>query len=249
MPLTQLRLMPAPQPLVERLGVEWFRRVPEEPGVYRFFDESGTLLYIGKARSLRQRLSSYRRTHGQNQRINRLIHATHRIEWQAMADEASALVLEAESILREQPRFNRAGRWHPPSLWARCTNHIDHLQVQWNSEPMEGTSGPFPPARRSDVQRVGAMLWLVAHPDASVPELPHSLSNPRSSESILPLPIGHIWPDMFHEWLNFGQPGLLWEIAASLEPRMLGFNAAFIRDTWERVAFGSSRRLGSVTTG
>ncbi len=249
MPPTQLRLLPAPQPLVERLGVDWFRSVPEQPGVYRFFDENGTLLYVGKARSLRQRLSSYRRTHGQNQRITRLIHATQRIEWQAMADEASALALEAESILRDQPRFNRAGRWRPPPLWARCTNHMDHIQVQWISEPFEGASGPFPSARRGDVHRVGALLWLVAHPDATVAELPLSLSHPRSSESVLPLPIGHSWQQMFHEWLSHQRPALLWEIAVSLEPRMVGFNATFIRDSWERVASGTLRGFESISTG
>ncbi len=249
MPPTQLRLLPAPQPLVERLGVEWFRSVPDQPGVYRFFDENGTLLYVGKARSLRQRLSSYRRTQGQNHRITRLIHATQRIEWQAMADESSALLFEAESILRDQPRFNRAGRWRPPPLWARCSSHTDHIQIQWISESAEGSSGPFPSARRGDVHRVGALLWLIAHPEATVSELPHSLSNPRSNESIVPLPFGPGWPEMFEDWLVCQKPALLWEIAFSLDPRMLGFNAAFIRDAWERVAFRTLKGFESLATG
>jgi GIY-YIG catalytic domain len=246
---TQLRLLPAPQPLVERLGVEWFRSIPGQPGIYRFFDGNGTLLYVGKARSLRQRLSSYRRTHGQNDRITRLIHATQRIEWLVMADESSALLAEAESILRDQPRFNRAGRWRPPPLWARSTNHADRIQIQWINAPTEGASGPYSSARRGDVHRVGALLWLVAHPDAAISELPHSLSTPRSSESILLLPFGPRWSGMFEEWLVCQKPALLWEIAASLEPRMLGFNAAFIRDAWERVAFSTLKGFESLATG
>lgn len=249
MPPTQLRLLPAPQPLVERLGAEWFRNAPDQPGVYRFLDQNGTLLYVGKARSLRKRLSAYRRTHGHNDRITRLIHATQRIEWQVMADEASALVFEAESILRDQPRFNRAGRWRPPPLWALCRIHTDLIEVRWNSEPVEGASGPLPSARRRDVDRLGSLLWLVAHPDAAVPDLPHSLSHPNSSESFLPLPCGPGWPVMFQEWLVCQKPALLWEIAVSLEPRMLGFNATFIRDSWERVAFGTLRGFASMATG
>jgi hypothetical protein len=54
---------------------------------------------------------------------------------------------------------------------------------------------------------------------------------------------------MFQEWLVCQKPALLWEIAVSLEPRMLGFNATFIRDSWERVAFGTLRGFASMATG
>jgi len=103
--------------------------------------------------------------------------------------------------------------------------------------------------RRRDVERLGALLWLVAHPEAAVPDLPHSLSHPNSSECFLSLPYGPGWPEMFRDWLVFQRPALLWEIAVSLEPRMLGFNATFIRETWERVTFGTLRGLESTATG
>lgn len=60
----QLRLFPAPKPLVERLGVEFFQRVPDAPGVYLMADEFEHLLYVGKAKSLRARLNSYSRSAG-----------------------------------------------------------------------------------------------------------------------------------------------------------------------------------------
>ena len=53
-----MRLFPAPKPLVERLGVEFFRRVPTAPGVYLMAGERERLLYVGKAQNLRQRLNS-----------------------------------------------------------------------------------------------------------------------------------------------------------------------------------------------
>lgn len=59
----QLRLFPAPKPLVERLGVDFLRRVPDAPGVYLMADEFERLLYVGKAKSLRARLNSYRHVH------------------------------------------------------------------------------------------------------------------------------------------------------------------------------------------
>ena len=48
------------QPLVERLGKEFFRKVPAEPGVYSMRDATGNVVYVGKAKNLRQRLGSYR---------------------------------------------------------------------------------------------------------------------------------------------------------------------------------------------
>ena len=46
----QLRLLPAPKPLTERLGAAFFRSIPRLPGVYRMFDEAGVLLYVGQCK-------------------------------------------------------------------------------------------------------------------------------------------------------------------------------------------------------
>ncbi len=48
------------KPLVERLGRKFFRKVPARPGVYLMRDASGDVVYVGKAKNLRQRLRSYR---------------------------------------------------------------------------------------------------------------------------------------------------------------------------------------------
>src|SRR5690625_5688010 len=54
-------LFPAGRILEERLGREPFEALPREPGIYRFYDERGALLYVGKAINLRRRLFTYRR--------------------------------------------------------------------------------------------------------------------------------------------------------------------------------------------
>ena len=56
----QQRSFAPPQPLVERLGKEFFREDPPVPGVYLMRDATGHVLYVGKAKNLRQRLRSYR---------------------------------------------------------------------------------------------------------------------------------------------------------------------------------------------
>lgn len=107
----QLRLLPAPQPLVERLGADFFRSIPESPGVYRMYDAADRLVYVGKAGNLRDRLGSYRRTHGQSRKTVRLIHEVRRIEWELCPSEAAARLRENELIRTLRPRFNRAGTW------------------------------------------------------------------------------------------------------------------------------------------
>jgi excinuclease ABC subunit C len=71
----QLRLLPASQPLVARFGAGFFRRLPRQPGVYLMRDESDRLIYVGKAKSLRQRLNSYRHPALTSRKIVRLVHA------------------------------------------------------------------------------------------------------------------------------------------------------------------------------
>ena len=55
----QKLLFPDPKPLVERLGREFFWGLPESPGVYLMRDATDSVLYIGKAKSLRKRVNSY----------------------------------------------------------------------------------------------------------------------------------------------------------------------------------------------
>jgi hypothetical protein len=58
--MPQLLLFPDPRPLVERLGREFFQNLPVSPGVYLMRDATDTVLYVGKAKNLKRRLSSYR---------------------------------------------------------------------------------------------------------------------------------------------------------------------------------------------
>ena len=82
------------------------RRLPGKPGVYRMFGESGELLYVGKARNLKARVSNYAKIGGQTQRIARMISLTRSMEFVVTASETEALLLEANLIKRLKPRFN-----------------------------------------------------------------------------------------------------------------------------------------------
>jgi len=106
----QQLLFPDPQPLVERLGCEFFRQLPECPGVYLMRDACGTILYVGKAKNLRKRLTSYRVANPDRmpRRHLRLLRTVARIELEECPDESTALARESELLRAVRPRFNRA---------------------------------------------------------------------------------------------------------------------------------------------
>ena len=111
----QLWLFPPAQPLVERLGKEFFRQLPERPGVYLFCGKMEGVLYVGKARNLRKRISSYRVANPErvSRRILRLMQKVERIEFDECPDEAAAIYREEMLICVLAPPFNRSGKVWP----------------------------------------------------------------------------------------------------------------------------------------
>ncbi|MFC4624171.1 excinuclease ABC subunit UvrC [Daeguia caeni] len=82
------------------------KRLPNNPGVYRMFNKDGDVLYVGKARNLKKRVSNYARGIGHSNRITRMIRETATMEFVVTRTETEALLLEANLIKRLRPRFN-----------------------------------------------------------------------------------------------------------------------------------------------
>jgi excinuclease ABC subunit C len=82
------------------------KTLPTSPGVYRMFDAAGEVVYVGKARNLKARVTNYTRPEGLDIRIRRMIEATRDMEFVRTETEAEALLLEANLIKRLKPRFN-----------------------------------------------------------------------------------------------------------------------------------------------
>ena len=93
-----------------RTGLEviagYLKTLPGSPGVYRMIDRAGDVIYVGKARSLKARVSNYARMGGHTNRIARMISATAAMEFVSTRTESEALLLEANLIKRFRPRFN-----------------------------------------------------------------------------------------------------------------------------------------------
>ncbi|MFZ1703345.1 MAG: GIY-YIG nuclease family protein, partial [Saprospiraceae bacterium] len=81
--------------------------IPKEPGVYRFLDGENTILYVGKAKNLKNRLSSYfGDKSNQAFKTVTLVRHAKRIEFTVVASENDALLLENNLIKENQPRYN-----------------------------------------------------------------------------------------------------------------------------------------------
>lgn len=79
--------------------------VPEEPGVYRFFNSEDRVIYVGKARNLKNRLNSYFQKN-LPEKTNRMVHSAARVDWTVVDSEVEALQLEFTWIKEENPEFN-----------------------------------------------------------------------------------------------------------------------------------------------
>lgn len=85
---------------------ELVKRLPNGPGVYRMMNAAGDVLYVGKARSLKKRVSNYAQGRGHSNRIHRMVAETASMEFVTTRTEAEALLLEANLVKRLRPRYN-----------------------------------------------------------------------------------------------------------------------------------------------
>jgi excinuclease ABC subunit C len=80
--------------------------IPGDAGIYKYYDESGTLLYVGKAKSLRKRISSYFVKNHDNYKTRKLVEHIHHIEFTIVDSEQDAFLLENSLIKQFRPKYN-----------------------------------------------------------------------------------------------------------------------------------------------
>lgn len=101
-------LLPYENPLKRRFDAAFMKSIPQTPGVYFFRGEIGEVLYVGKAKSLRARLRSYRqaRPHSVSRKVIRMLNLARTISWEECASEKDALLLENKLLRDLKPPFN-----------------------------------------------------------------------------------------------------------------------------------------------
>ena len=82
------------------------KSIPVSPGIYKMIDDNGEVLYVGKAKNLKKRVSSYSKLNNQSQRILNMISLVRKVELSITSTEAEALLLESNVIKANKPKFN-----------------------------------------------------------------------------------------------------------------------------------------------
>lgn len=95
-----------PGPTGHALIADYLKRLDHSPGVYRMLNAQNEVLYVGKARNLKARVSNYARPSGHSARIARMIHETASMMFLTTRTEVEALLLEQNLIKQLKPRYN-----------------------------------------------------------------------------------------------------------------------------------------------
>ena len=118
--------MPDPSTYRPRTG-----EIPDQPGVYQFSDAHGRVIYVGKAKSLRQRLNSYfADPAGLHPRTQQMVFTATRVQWTVVGTEVEALQLEYTWIKEFDPRFNVKYRDDKSYPWLAVTVGEEYPRVQ-----------------------------------------------------------------------------------------------------------------------
>ncbi len=130
--------------------VEALARLPEAPGCYRYYDAGGTLLYVGKARSLRPRVRSYFQPSAQHApKTLALVAETATLDFIVVSSEVEALILESNLIKQHHPRYNILLRDDKSFPYLKLTSQDPFPRVNLVRRPKpDGNQfyGPFLPS-------------------------------------------------------------------------------------------------------
>ena len=87
-------------------GKIMYKTIPEEPGVYQFFNKENIIIYVGKAKNLKKRVASYFQKNIKSRKTMNLVKNIYKIEHAVVYSESDALLLENSLIKKNQPKYN-----------------------------------------------------------------------------------------------------------------------------------------------
>ncbi len=138
---------PSPENALERLKKQ-SAGFPDSPGVYLFKNVHGTVLYVGKAVSLKKRVSSYFNAAGQQSpKVRALVAQSDHLDFLLTADESQAFLLESNLIKKYRPRYNVVLRDDKSYPYLKLTTKEDFPRVLISRRPLQDGSkyyGPYP---------------------------------------------------------------------------------------------------------
>jgi excinuclease ABC subunit C len=139
----------APLKGAERIAA-YLKTLPDAPGVYRMLDAKGDVLYVGKAKSLKKRVSAYAGGRPHSERLTRMIADTAEMLFVTTKSEIEALLLESNLIKQLKPRYNVSYRDDKsfPNILLREDHAFPQLLKHRGAKSTKGTYfGPFASAK------------------------------------------------------------------------------------------------------
>ena len=136
------------------------KHLPSSPGVYQYFDQKGKLLYVGKAKNLKNRVKSYWRftpsfvpNPTQSPRIIKMLHEADHLEYIVVQSEEDALILENSLIKQLKPKYNILLRDDKTYPYIYIDESVDYPRFELTRKVIKGKKityyGPFPTGGRA----------------------------------------------------------------------------------------------------
>ncbi len=143
------------------------KHLPSSPGVYKFFDQNGQLIYVGKSVSLKNRVMSYFKNANLGPKTNLMVKKTAKVGYIKVFSEFEALLLESDLIKRYQPFFNTIAKDDKSPLYIKITGGFVPLVSTCRREkPKRGLflKGPFPSAKTArEILRMIRRIFPYCH--------------------------------------------------------------------------------------
>jgi excinuclease UvrABC nuclease subunit len=164
-----------------RFGPEFFKQVPEKPGVYWMQDSRRGLLFVGKALNLKSSLSSYRYILPQRspKKLAQLMEDVRSLGWSPTDSPRSARLLEKQLLLRHQPVFNRSPSSEDNHAYVSFRSLYPYFQMELEEERPAGDAHLFVFGlfkNRAACQKAlcsfTRLLWWISHDGRAAEHLP-----------------------------------------------------------------------------
>ncbi len=127
------------------------RSLPEEPGIYFLRDRHGEVIYIGKAKNLKDRVNSYFYYNmNLSRKVQELVRSVHSITYQTTGSELSALLLESQAIKKHRPQFNSLIKRYRRYPFIKIDVQSELPRVSWSYDLEADGAEYFGPFRNRD---------------------------------------------------------------------------------------------------